>query len=293
MQGSRGFTLVEVIVALVILAVLSLLTAESMRSAISQRASLTTDLERDARLADALRIIRADVAAAFNHRDILVTMINQLNEKPQPGVPTTPNPDGSAPTPNPGGVPPTPSPSAPPPTAFEKPARPTPPPVTAFVGESDAMYFTTLSNVRLVRDAKESDQAKIAYFVKSCTASASPSGKSSRTTGSRCLFRAISPFLNNEIKETGPESVLLEHVEEFKLRYFSADQEEPVDSWPSEESNDSAMKGKFPDAVEITLTIHNKSDPKDKPATATILAPVRFPNNPTDKKNGVQKPPGS
>ncbi len=264
MKNQSGFTLIEVIVSLVILAMLSLLTAQAIQSAIQNRSFITADIARDAELADAMRIIRSDVTAAFHHRDIFIDLENQAMKG---GTPT------ATPTPKPGDPPP---PPPPPPSPVPTP-RPSPPVVTGFVGETGSMYFTSLSNVRTLRDSMESDQAKIGYFVKSCRSPNTGANKD-RTEG-KCLYRSTTPFLDKEIEKPGVETVLIENVQEFKLRFTGPGKEDYVGTWRTDANGDADTKNVFPWAVEVTLTVVDNSGEKPRPLTAVALIPLRFPNN--------------
>ena len=282
-----GFSLIEVMIALVILAGLSVLTAQAMKSGIENRESISADLERESKVADAITIIRNDVSNAYHHRDINIRMLNEISKPPTP-VPPPPLAPGQPPPPPP------PPPVQPGPNATPAPTpRATPKIVTQFVGDSESMYFSSLSNVRVLRDSKESDQAKIGYFLKSCRSSNPKTGKESN---GRCLMRSISPFLDEDVTKTGDETVLLENVQDFHLRYLGPGHDDYVDSWKSTKEGDAASKNKFPMAVEVTLTAQDQSDSKDKPVTASALIPLRFPNNPPKKTpapGGAQAPPGT
>jgi prepilin-type N-terminal cleavage/methylation domain-containing protein len=276
-----GFTLIEVMVALAILAALSVLTAQSMQTAIANRSKAKAQVARDSSIRDALSVISADVGAAFHHRDIQTAMLNEItNPTPTPGPGGIPPgqqqpPQFSAPQGNPNGS-----------TSAGATPRPTPVNLTGFIGDSESMYFTVLNNVRTLRDAPESDQAKIGYFVKSCKSRTSP-GKPSK-----CLYRAHSPVLDDDVSKPGPAAMLIDNVETFKLRYLGPGHEEPVEQWKTgAQGRDAAAADNFPYAVEITLTIHDRNDPKEKPLTATILAPIRFPNN-AEKKDEKANPNG-
>lgn len=266
-----GFTLLEVMIALFILAALTLLTSQALRSAIDNKTFVSSELQRDARLADTLRIIRADIGQAFHYQDIFCKMDNEARATPTPAAnpnnpvpPIQQQPLVQPPFPGAPGAGPTP--------------KPCPPQVTGFIGEPEALYFTTLSNVRTIRDSQISDQAKVGYYVKSCQS------RGAKSVPTKCLFRAISPILNDEFDKPGPETLLLEHVEEFKLRYLGPAKEDYVDTWKTDKNGDDSTKDKFPYAVEITLTAHDRSNPKDRPDTATVLAPIYFQNNPVKKK---------
>ncbi|MEK7355074.1 MAG: type II secretion system protein GspJ, partial [Bdellovibrionota bacterium] len=146
-----------------------------------------------------------------------------------------------------------------------------------FVGDSQSMYFSSLANVRVIKDAKESSQAKIGYFLRGCKSVSSKTGK---PESSNCLVRSVAPYFDEDVTKPGAETVLLENVLEFNLRYMAVGEDELVDSWKSKDGADVATKGRFPFAVEVTLSAQNKNDPKDKRVTATALIPIRFPNNP-------------
>jgi len=279
-RRQSGFTLIEVMVALAIMAVLSLLTTQAIRTGISNKTLVSNEIDREARLNDALRIMRSDIASAFHYQDIHCKLNNALS--------STPAPAGQQGGPGGGFIG-----SAPPASAFdaqpEATPKPCPPNYTGFIGNPDSLYFTSLSNVRKIRDEQTSDQAKIGYFVKSCRI---PGLRG--TTTSQCLYRSISPVLDEDLDKPGPATLLLEHVTEFKLRYLGPEHQDFVDTWRTGKDGNEVTRDKFPYAVEITLTIQDKNDPKDRPATQTILAPIRFENNPKKEPSptpGQGQPP--
>jgi hypothetical protein len=88
--------------------------------------------------------------------------------------------------------------------------------------------------------------------------------------------------IDDDLTKGGQETVLLENVEKFELRYLGPGKEkEWVPQWISTERGDALTKGKFPFAVEITIEVQDKSsNSKDKPLRMTIVAAIRNPNNP-------------
>jgi len=262
MKSQNGFTLLEIMIALAIMAVLSLLTTQALQSAIDSRAFVSRELNRDAQMADTLRILRADISKAFHYQDIFCKMNQELKPTPIPGVQPVPT------------------------------ETKCPPETTGFIGDGESLYFTSLSNVRTLRDSQESSQAKIGYYVKSCRAQ-------NAKGPTKCLYRSLSPVLDQEIDKPGPATLLVENVESFKLRYLGPGREEFVDSWKTGKNGDDLTKDKFPYAVEVTLTIHDKNNPKDRPETQTALIPLNFENNPKKKPapgtspgQGQGQPPG-
>ncbi len=282
-----GFTLIEVMIAMAILAVLSILTAQTMRAGIQDRDTVSAEISRESKVADALRIIRNDINSAYHYRDIYVTIMNNA-AKPDP----KPTPANGQPQIDPTSGQPIPpqteannQPVVPGSAEAAATPRPTPAVTTGFVGDSESIYFSSLSNVRTVQDEQTSDQAKIGYFVKSCQAHTG-----TKTGPAKCLYRAVSPFLDENIDRPGQETVLLEHVEQFKLRYLGPghDDLEYVDSWKTGKNGDATTKDNFPYAVEVTLATDNKDDKKSQKVVASALIPIRFPNNPPAKKAGAQ-----
>jgi prepilin-type N-terminal cleavage/methylation domain-containing protein len=265
----KGFTLLEVMIALAIMAVLSLLSTQAFKSAIDSRAFVSRELNRDSQMADTLRIIRNDIQQAFHYQDIFCKMENDLLTPPTP----TPGPNGGAvqqPPPLqqslvPGGAAPGPTP------------KPCPVNFTGFIGDKESVYFTALSNVRTLRDSQESDQAKIGYFVKSCRT------RGPKPVATQCLYRSVSPILDEDLDKPGQATLLLENVEEFKIRYLGPEREDFVDTWKTGKNGDDISKDKFPYAIEVTLTIIDHSDPKDRAETQTTLIPIFFQNNPKKK----------
>jgi prepilin-type N-terminal cleavage/methylation domain-containing protein len=279
-----GFTLLEVMVALLIMSVLTLLTAQSYKAAIDNRTFVTKELSRDAQLADTLRIMRADIGTAFHYQNVFCKMDNDLLAAPT--SPAAAAPAGAAGASGASGIS---GAQQPPPQTAAPAAGGTPAPcpvdVTGFIGESQSLYFTSLSNVRTLRDSQESDQAKIGYYLKSCKSHSSK-------TATQCLYRSLSPLLDVKIDTPGAETLLLENVEEFKMRYLGPQHEDYLESWKTgDNSSDDVTKVNFPYAVEITLTILDKGNPKDKPTTQTVLAPIYFVNNPKSPQSGTNGSP--
>ncbi len=273
-------------IAMTILAVLTILTSTSIRSAVQTQSKFEAQIEQDTQVREALRVMEKDIGLAFHHRDTYVTMINQINQdmnRPAGAVsPTGGNAITQTPPPLLGGV-----------TAPN--ANPTPKPkavpteLTAFVGDEKSLYFTSLSNVRVQRDEQASDQAKIGYFLKSCK-SLSNRGKSST---SNCLWRRVSPTLDDQIDvadHNATESVIIENVQDFRLKYFGPGHEEWLAAWKTTDS-DANMKDNFPYAVEIYIKVQNKNNPKSKPLEMSMIASVHFPNN--EIKKDPNASPGS
>lgn len=291
--SQRGFTLIEIMVALLILAGLSVLMAQSVRSGLQSRQKVQRQIAEESRLRDAMRLLASDVGAAFHHRDYTIASYNKVlelrkkkaAEQKQPGSSPTATPPTGAPSPSA-----TPQ-VAPDPLASATP-MPTPAQLTAFVGNSQQMTFTTRNHIRRYVDAPESDQATIFYYLGSCR-----SGENNKYL-STCLNRTERVEPSNDFplgaasEDDVQTQVLVPFVTEFKLRYIAAGMSDFTESWDSRaESTDAVTRGNFPDAVEISLTLHNKEDKNSKPQSLTWLAPIRNSNNPDESDKEAQASP--
>ena len=86
--------------------------------------------------------------------------------------------------------------------------------LTGFDGQPDKLYLTTLSHVRTIQDSPESDQAKVAYYLKDVKSI--QDGESTKA-----LIRRESTFLNgDDIEKDGSETILLEHVDTIEIPLF-------------------------------------------------------------------------
>jgi prepilin-type N-terminal cleavage/methylation domain-containing protein len=253
-----GFTLIEILIAVVILAIISTLTATNISHGIKVKNKLENDIDDYTAARDALNIISHDINMAFHWIDIDSVLNAQAatGGTPPLGPNGQPVPQGSTPTPTPNANI----------SGNQIPAEK----LTSFVGETDSVYFTTLSHVRTLQNAQESDQAKVGYFIKEV--------KSTRDKkDTHALIRSESTVLDGEVKKNEKETVLLEDVKTFKLRYLGGDDKEWVENWKSVDVDDAVQKNKFPDAVEITITtLHNKRE-----VTLSTMAAIHMTNNDT------------
>lgn len=284
-SSAAGFTLLEIMIAIVILSGLTLLTAQSIQNALANRTKFSVQMKEDAVVRDVLRVIERDVALAFHHRDFYTTMLNEINQgdkKPQTDINGNPIPPPQQPPPGFGAVGGGASATA---------QKPIPKNLTAFIGDGESMHFTSLANVRTYLDSPESEQAEVGYSVRECKSRKPKPGRSD-VTSSRCLVRRITPYLDEDVTKGGQEVVLIEHVKEFKIRYFGPDRDDWVPVWKTGRDGDSISKENFPLAVEVTLTVQDELDKKSKPVTMLLVAPIKFPNNPPKKTTPEGVPAG-
>ncbi len=281
-----GMTLIEVMVALAIMSFLAIFTGTSIRNALSSKMRIQNNIDLQATLRDALKVMERDINLAFQFRDPNLTLYNQavkererrLQQPQKPGETTNQQP--TAPQARAAGYE-----SIPQAEALEmKPIQI----LTQFVGEKEQISFTSMSNVRMRADDKTSSIAEIGYFLKNCRR------RTSQEKSSRCLWRRVSPIIGTDVTKGGTETVLLENVESFELRYLGPGREEEwVDFWATNERGDDTTRFKFPYAVEITIEISDPAAEKlqnqrKKTLRMTHVAAIR---NPGNLKN--QRPDGS
>jgi prepilin-type N-terminal cleavage/methylation domain-containing protein len=289
--SQAGFTLIEIMAAMVLLSFLSWGTIRTVQDAVASKKKHQYEIARDASLRDATRVMQNDIAAAFNSRDLNVDLYNAyVKSLDQPAADAAKNPAGQ----NPGGLAGQPPPAQPviDPQGAQQDAKPKPTPkpiptpLTGFIGDDKSVFLTVSNHRRSTYDAPESDLARVGYFTRDCT-SRDPKKKNVK---SKCLIRSFSTTLTDDVSKVGAEFVLLENLKEFKLRYIAPDKsigdsfdEAFSESWRSDGKRQGSTAGYFPLAVEIDLTIHDPDNVQSKPTSMTALAPLNFPNNPDPK----------
>ena len=225
-----------------------------------------------------MKIMERDVNLAFHPSD-LETEFRDAVKKGQTGTAATPTPP-----PNGGFVPPTAPTPAQPLTAEEQTRKLNRlDPVTQFEGAEDSMSFVSMSASRLSENQQQADFEKVGYALKPCKRLG---GK--QEAGGNCLTRREDSFVEGDITKGGADTVLLEDVSEFKLRYFGKGKQDWVTAWSSEKNSDPSIKDNYPNAVEISLTVEKGDGTKKRKISMQIVAQVRFPNNP--KKDNAPNP---
>lgn len=260
MKNQRGFTMIELMITVTILATLTMLTAQAISQAIRAKVKLQGQIDDVSRMRDAVRLLERDINLAYHYRDIEKELEELLKKK---NTPTTAPPI-------------TPINLEPEAESREVPRRD---PETHFIGNEESFNTVTMNNARTVRNTRQADFVEIGYTLKDC--------KNLRddSSSSKCLWRRSTPYVDLDVEKGGDEVVLLEHVSEFKLRYIGKGKQDWTSDWRTDAQGDGATKGKFPQAVEISLTVEKKEKGKSKKYSMQVIAPVHFPNNPEEGVN--------
>ncbi|PIS09725.1 MAG: general secretion pathway protein GspJ [Bdellovibrio sp. CG10_big_fil_rev_8_21_14_0_10_47_8] len=271
MKNSRGLTLLEVMIVLVIMATLTVLSSQSIQQAIKAKGKLQTQIEEVSQVRDSLKVIERDLNLAFHYSD-LETELKELTKKKRIELSKTKTSTGksasSTTTLNPAGAYNPNDPNDP----LNKKSENRVDPTTQFIGKENSLYFPTLSSSRLHEDNQQADFVKVGYLLKSCR-------KPGQKAQSQCLIRVSGNIIEGDLTKGGQGVVLLENVSEFKLRYFGKGKQDWSTTWDTTQS-DSITKNRFPDAVEISLTVEKEvKGAKSKKLSMQIVVPIRFPNN--------------
>jgi hypothetical protein len=140
------------------------------------------------------------------------------------------------------------------------------------VGHENEMFFATLNSSRLNEGNQQADFVKVGYLLQPCH----KPGESG--TSGNCLVRKSSRVVEGDITKQDEGVALLTDVTEFKLRYFGKGKQDWVNDWDTAQG-DGVTKGRFPQAVEISLTVEKGEGDKKKKISMQIVAQIRFPNN--------------
>jgi general secretion pathway protein J len=131
---------------------------------------------------------------------------------------------------------------------------------TTFVGRDsslgDRLDFTSVSHTRVYRDAKESDQNELSYFVME-----DPDGKT------KLLARRMQPRIDDKPQEGGRTEVMLRDVLEFDIEYLDSATWEWAKSWDA--VTGIGQQNRLPTQVKIKLTVPSLANPEKKETFVT------------------------
>lgn len=264
MKKTLGFSLIEVMVAMFIMATLAVIVSQTIRASVSNKQKIETRIKYQTMLYDALRVIKLDIEKAFHYQDVFFEIeeraIQQMEAEKSKG--------GNQ------GV------------ARQ---RVQPPQLTQFLGEDKTVHFTTLNHFRTKYNAQESDQMEVGYYVDSC--------KTRDGEGStKCLWRRSSLNIDDKVDEDGNKVVVAEYVTKFNLKYRGdRENEEWVKQWRTDNKGRNEHRNRFPNQVMIELEIHDKENQRANAVSQKLVVNIQFPNNIThlDPVNNAEPAPGS
>ncbi len=260
MRSQKGFTLIETLLTVAILAVMSILAAQTIQRSLQAKVKLQDQIDDLSRVRDSLRLMERDLALAYHHRDFEKDISDNLKKLNRP-TPAPGNPN-----------------FAPPPETPEVREAPRQDPTTFFAGAAEAINFVTLNNSRIQANSRQADFQEVGYSLKDCRESSQ----------GKCIWRRNSAVVDSDVTRGGNEIALLDHVQELKFRYIGKGKQDWVSEWRSDNGGDAVTKGKFPAAVEISLTYQKGEGDSAKKYSMQIVAPIHFSNNKEeDTTNGT------
>ncbi len=128
-------------------------------------------------------------------------------------------------------------------------------------GDRDSLLFTTMSHVRLDRDAKESDQSVVEYAV-----DADPDNP-----GDSALFRREKIRIDDDPERGGARAVLCQHVVAFDVAYWDWTRQEWVKEWTTAPGE----RALLPTRVRLALALKMPDGKEAKFETEARIALIR------------------
>jgi len=140
---------------------------------------------------------------------------------------------------------------------------------TGFIGQNSSQYdrvdFTAFSHRRVTKEAKDSDQAEIGFFVV----------KDPNVDGKMDLVRREQAPIDFDFKRGGVVNVLAEDVERFDLRYLDPLSGQWVDTWDS--TIMTAQLNRLPIEVRIELELKPVRNTPTFRYVTKIMIPIQQP----------------
>jgi general secretion pathway protein J len=141
--------------------------------------------------------------------------------------------------------------------------------VTAFIGQSggdrDRVDFASFSHRRFEKDAKESDQCEVGYFV-----SSDPD-----VSDKYDLVRREQTPIDFDPKKGGVVNVLVENIESFDLRYFDPYTGLWIEQWDSTQVT--GQPGRLPLEVAIRLVVKGLGTNPPYVFSTKVMLPIQQP----------------
>ena len=137
---------------------------------------------------------------------------------------------------------------------------------TVFVGKDrgdrDTLLFATMTHARLVRDAKESDQAVVEYSVE----------RDPSLPGEDALWRREKPRIDDQPDRGGTRAVVLQHVKGFDAEYWDWKKQEWVREWDTTQTE---RRDFLPTLVRLRVTLQMPGGGESRFETEARIAIIR------------------
>jgi prepilin-type N-terminal cleavage/methylation domain-containing protein len=280
-QKNKGFTLIEVMIALFILVMIGTTTSKAVIDAAKLKEVLKDETEFSSEFRTSTLFIERDLSQIFNPRWFLAPDFKPLDPYNPPPPPPPPAPGQRPPLPVLGideinrrtrgrGFQP---------SEFWGPILdPSGIRASRFKGKETELSFVTASHVRIYQSKKESIYAKVKYEL--VRQEPNPNLTAEQNQKHAGLYSLIKientrAFEMDEPKEAPylNSYVILNNVKKLKFSFYKSGEKEPVREWDSESSD---QKGKFPASVEMEVTLVG---PEDRVMDSKVLFNLETPND--------------
>jgi general secretion pathway protein J len=134
---------------------------------------------------------------------------------------------------------------------------------TAFLGAARRVDFNAFAHRRVVKDAHESDQCELSYFV----------GNDPKKPGQLDLLRREQAIPDDQPGKGGVVQILVDDIDTFDLKYLDPLSGLWTDTWDS--TSAAAQLGRMPMQVEITLIM--KGGAGGSPIRMRTKTPIMIP----------------
>jgi general secretion pathway protein J len=203
-RSLRGFSLIEIMVAMVLMAMMGVLLMVSINSSISARDKVEEISDRYQMVRQALTRMSREISMAY-----LSKHINIID----------------------------------------------PAYITQFKGRKDSLYFSAFGNVVRQKDAKESDQQVLGYYL------------DTNSEGHKSLMRKFQANLNLDVEKGGRAQVLCPNISKLEFLYYDDQLNKWDEEWiadptnmvaegllSGQQANKNQKQWRLPSYVKITLT---------------------------------------
>lgn len=147
--------------------------------------------------------------------------------------------------------------------------------VTRFLGTEDEVAFATTAHLPLQAGARESDQAEVAYFLRS--------GNRDNPYDGKTLYRRESKRIDNKPDRGGSTWAVVDGVKEFQLEYWDDSKEIGGDAWTRTwDSDDNSL---LPARIRITLVLERQGGGKPVRFVTQSQPRIRRPIDPLNRAN--------
>ncbi|MEM7609058.1 MAG: type II secretion system protein GspJ [Myxococcota bacterium] len=218
-RSTRGLTLIEVMIAVAIMAMMSVTLWGGFNQTIVARSRISERLDRSQEVTAAVERMARELSQAFvsthlNPNQSLQTMI----------------------------------------TAFEGQDR----------GRRDRIDFTSFSHRRLYRNAHESDQNEISYFVTDHPTE----------DNIEVLARREQPRIDDEPGRGGRVEILLNDIEEFEVEYLDSVSGQWTTQWSTTQA--AGQPNRLPIQVKISITVLDPETRRPQTVGTRVHLPIRY-----------------